>query len=189
MATPWSKIKAEWLRGGTSYKKLAEKYHVSEKTIQNRSSNEGWRKDKGRIAEEVGKKLCARIVRVREEQLEKLARANEDLIDALVAIATGVKNGPVEMLTDRTGTLRNAESLTKAIQTAIQNQRDLFRLPSMDQQLKKAEFAQRKKEAKEKLALEKAKWEAEQREKAKAAEAASQTVWEVIEPEGDDTDA
>lgn len=189
MATPWTKIKAEWLKGGTSYKKLAEKYHVSEKTIANRSSNEGWGKDKGKIQEEVGKKLCARIVRVREEQLMKLMTANEELIDALVDIATAAKKGPIQMLTDAGGTLRNAESLTKAIQTAIQNQRDLFRLPSMDQQLKKQEFAQRKKEAKEKIALEREKWEAEQREKAKAAEVASQTVWEVIEPEGDDTDA
>ena len=111
MATPWAKIKAEWLKGGTSYKKLAEKYKVSEKTIANRSSNEGWGKDKGRIREEVGKKLCARIVRVREEQLIKLMEANEDVIDALVAIATATKKGPIQMLTDAGGTLRNTESL------------------------------------------------------------------------------
>ena len=33
MATPWAKIRTEWLKGGTTYKKLAEKYHVSAKTI------------------------------------------------------------------------------------------------------------------------------------------------------------
>ena len=189
MATPWTKIRAEWLKGGITHKQLAEKYGVSVKTIQNRAYKEGWKNQKGKIREKVEEELRGRVVRARVNHLEKLITANEALLDGLVQMAELISKNPFQMLNDANGTLRNAESLTKAIQTAIQNQRDLFRLPSMDQQLKKAEFAQRKKEAKEKLALEKAKWEAEQREKAKAAEAASQTVWEVIEPDGEDTDA
>lgn len=189
MATPWNRIRTEWLKGGTTYPELAKKYGLAEKTIRNRAYKEGWGKEKGQIEDEARAKTHTRIVRVREEQLIKLTEANEALIDTLVDIATAAKRGPLQMMLDANGTLRNAESLTKAIQTAIQNQRDLFRLPSMDQQLKKQEFAQKKREAKEKIALEREKWEAEQREKAKAAETASQTVWEVIEPEGEDTDA
>ena len=188
MATPWAKIRTEWLKGGTTYKKLAEKYHVSIKTIQNRASNEGWKKEKGTIQEEVRKKTRARIVCVREEQLIKLAEANGKLIDALVEITTQAAEEPNRTLYDTNATLRNVESLSKAIQLAAMTQRDLYRLPSMDQELRKKAEAARKKEAKEKLALEREKWEAEQREKAKQAEAAAGTVWEVIEPEGDDTD-
>ena len=189
MATPWAKIRTEWLKGGTTYKKLAEKYHVSAKTIANRASNEGWKNEKGKIREEVMNRTRARIVRVREEQLIKLMEANESLIDALVEMATATKRNPVHLLTDSNGTLRNAESMTRAIQTAIQTQRDLYRLPSMDQDLRRKEFAAKKKAEKERMALEREKWEAERQEKAKAAEAASQTVWQVEEPEGEDTDA
>ena len=188
MAAPWTRIRTEWLKGGTTYKKLAEKYKLAEKTIRNRAYKEGWGKEKGQIADEIRTKTRARIVCVREEQLMKLAEANGELIDALVAIATASKKGPIQMLTDAAGTLRNAESLSKAIQLAAMTQRDLYRLPSMDQELRKKEAAARKKEAKEKLALEREKWEAEQREKAKAAEAAGGTVWEVVEPDGEDTD-
>lgn len=189
MAAPWSRIRTEWLKGGTTYAKLAKKYGLSEKTIRNRAYKEGWGKEKGQIQDEVRTATRARIVRVREEQLMKLAEANGQIIDALLDMTKLAQEKPTVMLFDAGKTLRNAESLTKAIQLAAMTQRDLYRLPSMDQELRKKEAAARKKEAKEKLALEREKWEAEQREKAKAAETASGTVWEVIEPEGEDTDA
>ena len=188
MAANWTRIRTEWLKGGTTYKKMAEKYGLAEKTIRNRAYKEGWGKEKGQIEDEVRAKTRARIVCVREEQLMKLAEANGQLIDALVALATKSAEGPIQMMTDANGTLRNAESLSKAIQLAAMTQRDLYRLPSMDQELRKKQESARKKEAKEKLALEREKWEAEQREKAKAAEAAAGTVWEVLEPDGEDTD-
>ena len=189
MAAPWNKIRTEWLKGGTTYPKLAKKYGLAEKTIRNRAYKEGWGKEKGQIEDEVRTKTRARIVCVREEQLMKLAEANGKLIDALVEITTQAAEKPNVLMFDSNATLRNAESLSKAIQLAAMTQRDIYRLPSMDQELRKKQEAARKREAKEKLALEREKWEAEQREKAKAAEVASQTVWEVIEPEGDDTDA
>ena len=119
---------------------------------------------------------------------EKLAAANGALIDALVEMTKQAAEKPNQTLFDAGATLRNAESLSKAIQLAAMTQRDLYRLPSMDQELRKKAEAARKKEANEKLKLEREKWEAEQREKAKAAEAVSGTVWEVIEPDGEDTD-
>jgi len=189
MAAPWSRIRTEWLKGGTTYKKLAEKYHLAEKTIRNRAYKEGWKNEKGQIQDEIRTKTRARIVRVREEQLMKLADANGQLIDALLEMTKLAQAKPEYTLFDQGRTLRNAESLTKAVQLATMTQRDLYRLPSMDQELRKKEAAARKKEAKEKIALEREKWEAEQREKAKAAETAGGTVWEVIEPDGEDTDA
>ena len=186
---PWAKIRTEWLKGGTTYAKLAQKYGLSVKTIQNRAYKEGWGKEKGKIREEIREKTRARIVRVREEQLIKLAEAYGKLIDALLDLTEQAAANPNKLLTDAGLTLRNAESLSKAIQLATMTQRDIYRMPSMDQELRKKAEAARKKEAKEKLALEREKWEAEQLEKAKAAETASGTVWEVIEPDGEDTDA
>ena len=80
--------------------------------------------------------------------------------------------------------MKNVESLAKAIQTAVQTQRDLYKLPTLDQDYRKKAEAQRKREAKEKMALEREKWQAEQTEKAKTAETASSTVWKVEAPEG-----
>lgn len=188
MAAPWSRIRTEWLKGGTTYAKLAKKYGLAEKTIRNRAYKEGWGKEKGQIEDEARTKTHARIVRVREEQLEKLAAANADMIDALVAMAMSSKKKPEVMLFDAAKTLRNAESLTKAIQIAVQNQRDIYRLPDMDLEFRKREASARKKETKTRLALEREKWEAEKEERAKSQSVQQGTVWKIVAPEGDEVD-
>lgn len=38
----WKKIKAEYIAGGTSYRKLAEKYDVSRSKLQARATREKW---------------------------------------------------------------------------------------------------------------------------------------------------
>ena len=38
----WNKIKAEYIRGGTSYRKLAEKYGVSFSSIRRKAEKEKW---------------------------------------------------------------------------------------------------------------------------------------------------
>ena len=190
MATPWGRIRQSYM-AGKSYKEISEHYGVSVKTIQNRASKEGWVKDKGKIKEEVGKKIVERVVRVRVAELEKLMDANGLLIDTLVTLTERAADEKQTnaMMFDKAGSMKNVEALAKAIQTAVQTQRDLYKLPTLDQDMRKKEAAQRKRETKEKMQLERAKWEAEQAEKAKASTAASGTVWNVIEPEGEDTDA
>ena len=186
MATQWGRIRAAYLKGDVTYKQLAEKYGLSVKTIQNRASKEGWTKEKGRIREEVGEKIHSRIVRARTEQLEKLIEANDLIIDGLLEMARLVKAKPNVVLFDDKQTLRNAESMTKAIQTATQTQRDLLKLPTLDQDMAKKAEAQRKREAKAKLEIEREKWEAEKAEKAKTAEASDGTLIRVELPEGEE---
>ena len=183
MATPWGRIRQGYM-AGKSYKELSAKYGVSVKTIQNRASNEGWTKEKGKIKEEVGQKIHERVVRVRVQELEKLMEANGKLIDGLLAMAEYIQDQPKMALFDDKRTLKNAEAFSRAIQTAVQTQRDLYKLPTLDQDFRKKEEAQRKREAKQKLDMDREKWEAEKLEKAKTAEIASGTVWKVEAPEG-----
>lgn len=186
----WGRVRQSYM-AGKSYKELSEKYGISVRTIQNRASKEGWVKEKVKISEEVGKKIHARIVRVRVEELEKLAEANGQLIDALVDLTTKIvsrtQNGEMTDLFDKAGSMKNTECLAKAIQTAVQTQRDLYKLPTLDQDFRKKEAAQRKREMKEKLALEREKWEAE---KAKAAngEGADAEIWKLEDQEGEESD-
>ena len=129
---PWAKIKAEWLKGGITQKELAEKYKVNLKTLQNRASNEGWRKAKGKIREKTEEQLTTRIAHARANKLAKLIDAQDFTLDALVELAEMVKENPKLLFTDK-GELRNAESLTRAIQTATMTQRDLHSIKNIDQ--------------------------------------------------------
>ena len=152
MAAPWSKIRAEWLKGGITQKQLAEKYRLSVKTNQNRAYKEGWKKEKGKIREKTEEKLRERIVRARVTHFEKLIEAQENALDALLDLTEMIKAKPRYWLRDEHQTIRNAESITKALQTAVMTQRDLYGLKNIDQK-----FAAKKWKEQLKLEKEKAK--------------------------------
>ena len=188
MAAQWGRIRQSYM-AGKNYKELSEKYHVSVKTIQNRASKEGWVKEKGKIKEEVGEKIHARVVRVRVAELEKLIDANGKLIDTLVTLTDRAADEKQTncMMFDKAGSMKNVESLAKAIQIAVQTQRDLFKLPTLDQDFRKKTEAQRKRENKEKLAIEREKLELEKQKEKDEAETDTE-IWKIVAPEGIELD-
>lgn len=188
MAAQWGRIRQGYM-AGKSYAELAEKYKLSVKTIQNRASKEGWVKEKGKIKEEVGQKIHERVVRVRVAELEKLMAANGYLIDTLMTltIRAADEQQTNAMMFDKAGSMKNVEALAKAINTAVQTQRDLYKLPTLDQDMRKKEAAQRKREIKEKLALEREKWELE-KQKAKDGQSMDAEVWQLREPDEEEAD-
>lgn len=167
MSAPWSKIRAEWVKGGITQKELAEKYGVNLKTLQNRAYKEGWKKQKGKIREKTEEQVTARVVRARVTHLEKLIEANEALLDGLVILAQKIAEHPYQMMLDANGTLRNAESFAKALETATKTQRDLYKIPNIDQR-----FAAKK--WKEQLKMEK--------EKTAGPQGEQQLIWVMHEP-------
>ena len=168
MAAPWTKIRAEWLKGGITQKELAKKYGLSEKTISNRAYKEGWKKEKGKIREKTEEELRGRIVRARVNHLERLIAANEKIISGLEQLAGMIEEKP-ELFFDKTKGLRNAESVTRALQTATETQRDLYRIPNIDQK-------QAAKKWREQLKLEKEKL------KGKEGSGEQQLIWVMHEP-------
>ena len=50
--TPWTKIKAEYLQGGTP-KKLALKYKIKAKTISDKAYEDNWKEEKTKISENI----------------------------------------------------------------------------------------------------------------------------------------
>lgn len=90
----WNAIRAEYIGGGTSYRKLAKKYKVNYNQISERGSREGWVK----LAEEVRVKTLSRSVqksaeaaadnaaiaaRIRTKLLRKLEREIDALPDSM----------------------------------------------------------------------------------------------------------
>ena len=150
MSAPWSKIRAEWVKGGITQKALAEKYGLSVKTIQNRAYKEGWKKQKGKIREKTEEQTTARIVRARVTHLERLIEANEDLLEGLVKLAAMIREKPEVMLMDKAGSIKSAESFAKAIETATRTQRDLYKIPNIDQRFAAKKWREQLKLEKEK---------------------------------------
>lgn len=81
--TDWKKIKAEYIAGGTSYRKLAKKYDVSLTTLQRYATKEKWTdlrqqaevKTDAKIVDSVSKKQAAKadkIIDVADMLLDKI---------------------------------------------------------------------------------------------------------------------
>lgn len=84
----WKKIKAEYIAGGTSYRKLAEKYNVSFTTLTRTAQREDW----VGLRQQAEDKTATKIVNVVSEKsakiddtyfrcVDKLMKKAEELID------------------------------------------------------------------------------------------------------------
>ena len=177
----WWRIKEAYLKGDMSLSELAKKYHVGVSTIKKHASNEGWKSQRDQINTEASQAVRARAREEKEQQLLQLITAQNDTMEALVKLAAKAKNDPEKYLIDDKGSLKNAESLAKAIQTAAMTQRDLHKLPTLDQDMQKKAEAQRKREAKEKANLDREKFEF-QKQKEELAASAGSVTWQINLP-------
>ena len=57
----WKRIKAEYIAGGTSYRKLAEKYDVPFGTLRRVAEREGWTQKRTQVAQKVDTKMLETV--------------------------------------------------------------------------------------------------------------------------------
>lgn len=85
----WNKIKAEYVRGGTSYNDLAKKYGVSFSTLRKIASKEKWTD----LRSKCGAKRDIKIV-------ESVASQESKRVDGLLAIADMLQEKIAEGISD-----------------------------------------------------------------------------------------
>lgn len=90
----WDSIRAEYIGGGTTYRRLAKKYGVGLTTIAVRASEEGWTKDR-EIAKQESRDLAiqktadqiaensARLEYARSLMIDKVVRALEQMPEGI----------------------------------------------------------------------------------------------------------
>ena len=89
----WKRIKAEYIAGGTSYRKLAEKYGVSRTTLERKAKEERWadlrRQTEGKVEAKIvdsisnqEAKKAVDIIDVADKLLEKIGTLAEMVGDA-----------------------------------------------------------------------------------------------------------
>lgn len=76
----WKKIKAEYIAGGTSYRKLADKYNVSRTTLERYAKNEKW----AELRRQAEVKTEAKIINAVSEKNAKIDEKYFRLVDLLL---------------------------------------------------------------------------------------------------------
>ena len=132
----WKKIKAEYIAGGTSYRKLAEKYGVSFSTLRKVAAKEQWTD----LRNKTGAKRDTKIVDSISDQEAKKA---VDIIDV------------ADKLLEKIGTLADmvadADSIRK-LTSAIKDLKDIKGIKSdADMREQEARIAKLQREAEEEV--------------------------------------
>ena len=85
--TDWKKIKAEYIAGGTSYRKLAEKYGVPRSNIERRAKAEKWTKLRGQAEGKAEAKIIESVSKKQAARADKIIDVADMLLDKIVATA------------------------------------------------------------------------------------------------------
>lgn len=113
----WKKLKAEYIAGGISYRKLAEKHKVPFHTLRKQAAKEHWRE----LRDECVAKTATKIVELESDKnairMERLLKVSDDLLDVVEEAVRSIQAG--ELAVDRTA-LKSLSSTIKDIKD-IQN--------------------------------------------------------------------
>lgn len=82
----WNVVEAEYLEGGTSYRKLAKKYEIPLKTLEHRAQKEGWYKKRGQIQGKIRAKNEKDIVTKSTKKSVKINTVADNMLKRLLDI-------------------------------------------------------------------------------------------------------
>ena len=88
--TNWNKIKAEYMAGGTSYRKLADKYDVSIRSLQRRASKEKWVDLRQQTVDKAAAKIIDAVSTQQARRYQRLQDVTDKLLDKLEGIVERV---------------------------------------------------------------------------------------------------
>ena len=186
-AAQWRKMRIEYIKGNTTYKKLGEKYGISESYIRKRASKEGWRKKRSELDTKTEQKVLERVCDARAREFELIAAVNDRMDAVLNNLLEFIGNQPPKKYDD----LRGVESLTKAIAQVVETKRDLYNVPTEVDKEKIKALRERQKVDRARLRFEKQKYKDELAEKAASRTMAESSMIRILvegEEEGDPVD-
>ena len=134
----WKKLKAEYIAGGTSYRKLAEKHNIPFGTLKRVALKEKW----ADLLEQCKQKSATKIVEIESdkqaERMKRLLTVSDELLDVVEDAVRKFK--AEELMLDRTA--------LKALSGTIKDIKDIQSIKSeLDIEEQKARIAILKKQA------------------------------------------
>ena len=136
MAVDWLKIRNDYINGGGSYRKLAEKYGVPLRTIALRGKEENWtelrKKQQNKVATKLQQKTAAVIVKKEVKRMERLLSISDKMIDK---IERAVEELDLAQVTNKTKTkvieYKNGKRPDKPTKEVIEEKEEILAVSSI----------------------------------------------------------
>ena len=110
---PWDKIARDYIAGKCTVKDICEKYHVSTRTVERKSTEGGWMQKRKTLAEKTADSQLQAMIARGASRAEKIQTAADILLDQII---TGLNNGKilvsVRSLRDITGALKDLQEIS-----------------------------------------------------------------------------
>lgn len=130
----WSKIKREYIKGGTSYRKLAEKYGVSFGTLRNVAAKEHWSDLRDNVIAKSDTKMVEVISDKEADRAKRLLSVTDKLLDRIEGLVEEFTAGEVLLdkttLKQLTGALKDIKDI-QGIKSAIDVEEQRARIENL----------------------------------------------------------
>ena len=90
----WKRIRAEYIAGGTSYRKLAEKYEVSFGTLRRVAEREEWTQKRTQVAQKTDTKMIESISKKNAEKAVDIVDVADKLVGKISELVDTVSLDP-----------------------------------------------------------------------------------------------
>lgn len=132
----WKKLRAEYIAGGTSYRKLADKHHVSFHTLRKRAADEKWKELRDKTATKTVTKIIEAESDKQAERMTRLLSVADELLDVVESAVRQMKAGEAELEKGALKSISGAIKDIKEIQN-IKSQLDIEEQKARIERLKK----------------------------------------------------
>lgn len=111
----WNKLKQEYISGGISYRKLAEKYEVSESTLSKRAMVEKWADLKEAAKQESNDEIIKAVGKKQGKRIEKLQSVADKMLEKIETIVDEMSAKELmPALKTLTGALKDIKDVQKS---------------------------------------------------------------------------
>ncbi len=112
MAVDWLTIRNDYINGGGSYRKLAEKYGVNKDAIANRSKKENWIEQRATQADKI------QIETIQKTQ-EKISEAMSDMAAAKVRIRAKLIKMAEDWIDQQVDSMKDTADYRRIVQSCV----------------------------------------------------------------------
>lgn len=142
MAVDWVGIKTEYITTNTGYRKLADKYGVSFRTLSEKAKDEEWVAERRKHREKVVKKAVQKVANQQADKMARFTTVSDKLLDRIERIIEESETGQISA--------KDIRSLTAAVKDLKEIQGVRSELDRQEQEARIANL-RRQAEAEEKV--------------------------------------
>ena len=122
----WNKIKAEYIAGGTSYRKLADKYNVSFAILRREAEKGKWTKLKAQTKQKADTKIVNSVANDISKNAIKINDVADKLLDKIITLLDefdGIDSQSIKQLTSSLKDIKEIKGVKSDIDLKEQNAR------------------------------------------------------------------